>query len=114
MQVHIFKGPGRIFAVTSDAAGANLPPKYAPWTPFKAIDLQKGVPTPGLDVDECCKASGLLRLRDDGQRKRRLAGRFRAKNFDDSPPGKSTNSERAIDQDVSRGNDIDIYDLVSA
>ena len=53
MQVHIFKGPGRIFAVTSDAAGANLPPKYAPWTPLKAIDLQKGVPTPGLDVDEC-------------------------------------------------------------
>jgi len=53
MKVHIFKGPGRVFAVTADAEGANLPPKYAPWTSFKTIDLQQGVATPGLDVDEC-------------------------------------------------------------
>lgn len=53
MQAHIFKGPGRIFAVTTDAAGANLPSKYAPWTAFKTIELQKGVATPGLDVEEC-------------------------------------------------------------
>ena len=53
MNVHVFKGPGRIFAVTTDAAGANLPAKYAPWAAFKSIDLEKGVPTPGLDVDEC-------------------------------------------------------------
>jgi len=53
MQVHIFKGPGRIFAVTTDAAGANLPSRYAPWAAFKTIELQKGLPMPGLDVDEC-------------------------------------------------------------
>ena len=53
MQVHLFRGPGRVFAVTTDAAGANLPPKYAPWAAFKTIDLQQGVATPGLDVDEC-------------------------------------------------------------
>ncbi len=53
MQAHIFKGPDRIFAVTTDAAGSNLPTKYSPWTAFKTIELQKGVATPGLDVDEC-------------------------------------------------------------
>ena len=53
MQAHIFKGPGRVFAVTTDPAGANLPLQYAPWSAFKTIDLQKGIATPGLDVDEC-------------------------------------------------------------
>ena len=53
MQVHVFKGPGRVFAVTTDAAGANLPSKYAPWAAFKSIELQRGVATPGLDVEEC-------------------------------------------------------------
>lgn len=53
MQVHVFKGPGRIFAVTADVAGSNLPLEYAPWAAFKTIELRKGVPTPGLDVDEC-------------------------------------------------------------
>lgn len=55
MQVHIFRGPGRVFAVTTDPAGGNLPTLYAPWTAFKTMDLQKGVHTPGLDVDECLK-----------------------------------------------------------
>jgi len=53
MQVHVFKGPGRIFAVTADAAGANLPSQYAPWTAVKTLELQRGTPTPGLDVEEC-------------------------------------------------------------
>lgn len=53
MQAHVFKGPGRIFAVTTDSAGRNLPAKYAPWAAFKIVELQKGLPTPGLDVDEC-------------------------------------------------------------
>jgi hypothetical protein len=53
MQVHIFKGPGRVFGFTADAAGENLPPKYAPWTQFKAIELRKGERTPGVDSDEC-------------------------------------------------------------
>ncbi|RNF84482.1 hypothetical protein [Montanilutibacter psychrotolerans] len=53
MQVHIFRGPGRVFAFTTDASGANLPTKYAPWDAFKAVELQTGVPTPGVDVDDC-------------------------------------------------------------
>ena len=53
MQVHVFKGPGRMFAVTTDAAGADLPSQYAPWVAFKSIELRKGVATPGLDVEEC-------------------------------------------------------------
>ena len=53
MQVHIFKGPGRIFGVTGQSSGDNLPRKYAPWTPFKSIEISEGQPTPGLDVDEC-------------------------------------------------------------
>ena len=53
MQVHIFKGPGRIFGVTGLSSGENLPLKYAPWTSVKSIEIQPGHPTPGLDVDEC-------------------------------------------------------------
>jgi hypothetical protein len=53
MQVHIFRGPGRIFAFTTDPSGASLPAKYAPWDAFKLVELQKDVPTPGVDVNEC-------------------------------------------------------------
>lgn len=53
MQVHIFRGPARIFGFTADATGANLPKQFAPWTPFKAIELIQGEKTPGVNVDEC-------------------------------------------------------------
>lgn len=53
MRVNMFKGPGRVFAFTANPEGTNLPPKYAPWTAFKAIELQKDVPTPGVDVNDC-------------------------------------------------------------
>ena len=53
MQVHIFRGPGRIFGFTADATGGNLPQKYAPWTAFKSIELLKGEETPGVDASEC-------------------------------------------------------------
>ena len=53
MQVHIFRGPGRVFAFTIDPSGTNLPSKYAPWTAFKTVELQKDVPTPGVDVNDC-------------------------------------------------------------
>lgn len=55
MQAHLFKGPGRVFAVTTDPSGANLPSKYAPWTSFKTIELQKDVPIPGIDVNDCLR-----------------------------------------------------------
>jgi len=53
MQVHIFRGPGRIFAFTTQPAGENLPQKYAPWAAFKTIELRKDERTPGVDVNEC-------------------------------------------------------------
>jgi hypothetical protein len=54
MQVHIFRGTGRVFGVTEHAAGANLPPQYGPWSAFKTLDLKRdGEPTPGMDAREC-------------------------------------------------------------
>lgn len=53
MQIHVFRGPGRVFACTTESTGANLPAEFAPWSPFKTIDLVRGVPTPGLRTDEC-------------------------------------------------------------
>jgi hypothetical protein len=53
MDFHIFRGPGRVFGVTSDADGSNLPERFAPWSAVKTIPLTRGEPTPGLNVDEC-------------------------------------------------------------
>ncbi|WP_163994856.1 hypothetical protein [Pyxidicoccus caerfyrddinensis] len=53
MQVHIFRGPGRVFGFTRDEAGTNLPSRYAPWTPFKVVEMTKGNVTPGVNADEC-------------------------------------------------------------
>ena len=52
IQVHLFRSTGRIFGVTEDASGANLPAQLQPWTTFKSIDIARGTPTPGLHVDE--------------------------------------------------------------
>jgi hypothetical protein len=54
MTIHIFRGPGRVFGFTNDATGANLPTKFAPWTTFKSIELDRNKPpTPGVNADEC-------------------------------------------------------------
>ena len=54
MLVHIFRGTGRVFGVTEDANGTNLPSQYGPWTAFKALDLNRdGEPTPGMNTSEC-------------------------------------------------------------
>ncbi|HEX3569543.1 MAG TPA: hypothetical protein VHU44_01840 [Acidobacteriaceae bacterium] len=53
MLLHIFRGPGRVFAFTQDAAGANLPSHFAPWTSFKSIELTRDQPTPGVNTNEC-------------------------------------------------------------
>src|ERR1700737_5583180 len=53
MLVHIFRGPGRVFGFTEDAAGANLPSQFSPWTAFKSIDLSRdGEPKPGGNTNE--------------------------------------------------------------
>ena len=53
MQVHIFRGPGRIFGFTAQPSGENLPQKYAPWSAFKTVELHKGKHTPGVEANEC-------------------------------------------------------------
>ncbi len=53
MQVHIFRGPGRVFGFTNDEAGANLPSRYAPWTHFKTLEMTRGDATPGVNTGEC-------------------------------------------------------------
>ena len=63
-----------------------------------------------LDVDERREAAALLGLGDDGERQRRLAGRFRAVNFHDAAAREAADAERAIDQNVAGGNDVDVDD----
>jgi hypothetical protein len=53
MNVHIFKGEGRVFGCTADSDGSKLPPRYGPWTHFKSVELVRGQSQPGVDVDEC-------------------------------------------------------------
>jgi hypothetical protein len=53
MQVYLFRGQGRVFGFTAAATGDNLPAKFGPWNPFKTIELQREVPTPGVKAAEC-------------------------------------------------------------
>ena len=54
MQVHIFRGQGRVFGFTEDKAAADLPSRYGPWIDFKTVEMNKGVATPGgVSTDEC-------------------------------------------------------------
>jgi len=53
MQVHIFRGPERVFGMTADPTGANLPAQYAPWNQFKAVEMTRGVEMPGVNTSEC-------------------------------------------------------------
>jgi hypothetical protein len=53
MLVHVFRGPGRVFGVTEDKAGANLPAQFAPWVYFKSAELDRERAMPGIDSQEC-------------------------------------------------------------
>jgi hypothetical protein len=53
MQVHVFRGTGRVFAATEGSNVNDLPELYAPWTPFKTIELVRGQTQPGIDVGDC-------------------------------------------------------------
>jgi len=53
MQVHIFRGPGRIFGFTAQNDGSNLPAQYAPWTAFKTLDVVRETSQVSFDVNEC-------------------------------------------------------------
>jgi hypothetical protein len=53
MQVAVFRGIGRVFAVTESGGVTNLPERYGPWTLFKTIELERGQAQPGIDVTQC-------------------------------------------------------------
>lgn len=53
MQVHIFRGEGRVFGFTRDSDGSNLPASYGPWSTFKSVELARGQTQPGVNVGEC-------------------------------------------------------------
>ena len=42
-----------MFGFTADAAGANLPARYAPWSAFKSLEMSRDVATPGVNAREC-------------------------------------------------------------
>jgi hypothetical protein len=53
MQIHIFRGVGRVFAFTEDSSGNNLPARFGPWAAFKTLELVRGQSQAGVNVDEC-------------------------------------------------------------
>ena len=53
MLVNLFRGPGRIFAVTDNADGSNLPTRYGAWTAIKSLQMNRGDTIPGVVVEEC-------------------------------------------------------------
>ena len=53
MQVHIFRGSGRVFGFTQDGSGEDLPSQYGPWAAFKTLEMARGEAQPGVNVDEC-------------------------------------------------------------
>lgn len=53
MQVDLFRGEGRVFAVVASGSDDKLPQRHGPWTAFKTVEMVRGEPMPGVDVDEC-------------------------------------------------------------
>jgi len=53
IQVEVFRGRDRIFAVVRTGRADRLPERYGPWTCFKTLELTRGQEQPGLHVDEC-------------------------------------------------------------
>lgn len=53
MQIQIFRGTGRVFAVIEDGSKVSLPERYGPWTAFKTLEIVRGQQQPGLHVEEC-------------------------------------------------------------
>ncbi|MEO7177754.1 MAG: hypothetical protein ABIW83_02825 [Allosphingosinicella sp.] len=53
MEIHAFRGLGRVFGFTREAEGSNLPGQYGPWAPFKTLEMNPGQALPGVDVETC-------------------------------------------------------------
>ena len=67
-----------------------------------------------LHVDKRRQPSTFLRLRNNRESKSRFTRGFRPENFDYSSSWKTTDAERAIDQNVAGRDNIDIDDLFIA
>lgn len=50
MQLLVFSGVASIFAVTESD---HLPARFAPWIPVKTIEVVRGQPQSGFNVEEC-------------------------------------------------------------
>ncbi len=53
MQLHLFRGRDRIFGLTENIAGSNLPASYGPWTAIKSLDMSRSDHSPAVNTDEC-------------------------------------------------------------
>ena len=53
MQVHIFRGTGRVSPSPHMQAGGDLPTQYGPWTAFKSVKMHPDEPQGGVDVNAC-------------------------------------------------------------
>ncbi len=42
-----------MFACTADSEGAKLPAQFGPWVAVKTVEMTRGEPMPGVDVDDC-------------------------------------------------------------
>src|SRR6266404_2635229 len=65
-----------------------------------------------FDIDKGGQPAALLRLRDHRERERGFSRSFRPENFNYSPSRKSAHSKRAINENVARGDDINIDNLI--
>jgi hypothetical protein len=54
VRVHLFRGTGRVFGCSGDAAGVNLPARFGPWHSFKTFEMNRGdEPRPRINIDDC-------------------------------------------------------------
>ena len=65
-----------------------------------------------LGVDEAANAAALLRLGDDMQRERGLAGGFRPVDLDDAAARQSANAERDVEPERAGGDGLDLDRLL--
>ncbi len=62
-----------------------------------------------FNIDERREPAPPLRLGNEGQRERSFTGRFRPINFDDPTARETTDSKGPVNQDVARGDQLDIH-----
>jgi len=61
-----------------------------------------------FDIDEAANTATALRLGDDVQAERRLAGTLRTIDLDDAPAREAANAQRDIETEAAAGDCLDI------